>query len=303
MGEGSKKTSLELTILTTGRPPSMMAKGPKTAFLLMIHGEHLGKRFEVGEVPLTIGRSAACTIQLSEYSVSRQHCKILRESGSVFLFDENSTNGTYVNTSVVNKQELVDGDRIFVGRNVFKFYSGDQIEQAYHEATYRMMTTDGLTGAHNRDFFEEELLREFKRFRRYHRSLSLMMLDVDKFKLVNDTAGHVAGDRLLASVASCIASVLRSNDLFCRVGGDEFAVLMPEVELCAALDLADRLQTTIQEENPGADDLDFPITLSIGVAEATLDTHSAEDLKKAADDQMYEAKNAGRDCVRPSPSR
>jgi diguanylate cyclase (GGDEF)-like protein len=299
MNKKNQTTIGDETILDTNRPSRFLADGIGSACLIAIHGEVLGKRFEIDCETLSIGRSMQGTITLSERSVSRNHCELKRDQDLFTMEDRNSTNGTFVNGEPIEKIELHDGDRIAVGRNVFKFLAGDKIEQAYHEEMYRLTTTDGLTGALNKAAFEIELDRECKRYTRYERGLSLVLIDVDRFKQINDSAGHMTGDRVLSKLARQIASTVRSNDVFGRIGGDEFAVLLPEMGLSAALEFAHRLCTMVRGSAIESTRLDFPVTLSIGVVQAAPETAGAKELFEAADRRLYDAKGAGRDCVRP----
>src|SRR5207253_1415781 len=140
-------------------------------------------------------------------------------------------NGTFVNDVAIREQQLGDGDQIRVGRSILKFMTGENVETQYHEEIYRLMTVDGLTQVYNRRFFNEAIEREFNRSKRYQRALSLVVFDIDFFKRVNDTHGHLAGDSLLRQIATAVKARLRREDLFARIGGEEFAVLLPEIPL------------------------------------------------------------------------
>ena len=159
----------------------------KEACLVVIYGLELGKKFNLNRPQIIIGRSSKADIQIDQEAVSRNHCKIINTGNAIMLRDMGSTNGTYVNDEMIDEYVLRDGDFIKVGRCIFKFLSGNNIENAYHEEIYRLTTVDGLTQVFNRRYFVETLEREIGRALRYRRDLSLIMFDIDQFKNVNDT--------------------------------------------------------------------------------------------------------------------
>jgi diguanylate cyclase (GGDEF)-like protein len=273
----------------------------EVAFFVMIYGELLGRRFEIGREPMIIGRSVECHIRLVDDSVSRMHCQVAPGKDGVVLIDQDSTNGTYVNGSIVSARHLKDGDRVQIGRSIFKFITGDNIEQHYHEEIYRLKTTDGLTGAFNKRHFDDELKREVFRFLRYRRPLSLIMIDIDHFKNVNDEYGHLAGDRVLADLAKQLTSVARAEDTFCRYGGEEFTVLMPETELSEAVERAEMMRALIERARFEFDNVPIPVTISAGVAEAKPSHEDPDEFVAAADRRLYDAKRGGRNRVEPPP--
>ena len=173
----------------------------KEACLVVIYGLELGKKFNLNRPQIIIGRSSKADIQIDQEAVSRNHCKIINTGNAIMLRDMGSTNGTYVNDEMIDEYVLRDGDFIKVGRCIFKFLSGNNIENAYHEEIYRLTTVDGLTQMFNRRYFVETLEREIGRALRYRRDLSLIMFDIDRFKGVNDSFGHLAGDHVLKHLA------------------------------------------------------------------------------------------------------
>lgn len=269
------------------------------SFIVMIHGEFLGRRFEIEHQPVLIGRGQDCAIQLQDDSVSRQHCRIVPEPSGILLEDLDSTNGTYVNSQAISTRLLKENDRFQVGRSIFKFLTGANLEHAYHEEIYRLKTTDALTGANNRRAFDEELQREVFRFLRYHRPMSLIMLDIDHFKQVNDTHGHLTGDHVLSRLGELIAARTRPEDVFCRYGGEEFALLLPETDLAAALARAEEIRGAVDRERFVFDDVAIPITISAGVAEAWAGMREPDEFVAAADHCLYRAKESGRNRVEP----
>ncbi len=166
------------------------------------------------------------------------------------------------------------------------------------EERYRLLSvTDGLTGLFNSRHFYEQLQSEVERAGRYRRPLSLMVIDADNFKRVNDTYGHLQGDRVLQSLAQVIGQTLRRTDSAYRYGGEEFAILMPEAALEAASIVAERLRKTfVETPHHPAEQVVMHCSVSIGVAEYQAG-ESVQTLVKRADDAAYQAKRQGKNCV------
>lgn len=160
-----------------------------------------------------------------------------------------------------------------------------------------MATLDGLTGICNRRYFLELSEQELKRCRRYHRPLSMIMLDIDHFKDVNDTYGHAIGDNVLQALTQTARIILRDADIFGRLGGEEFAIILPETNLVSASHVAERLRCAISKIKINAHHNEISITSSLGVAAINHEIHTIEMLLKYADQALYRAKNAGRNRV------
>jgi diguanylate cyclase (GGDEF)-like protein len=154
--------------------------------------------------------------------------------------------------------------------------------------------TDQVTGAPNRHLFVEAAKAEMERARRYGRHFSVAYLDVDDFKLLNDRQGHDAGDAALRRTAEVIAANLRGLDRFARIGGDEFAILLPETAAEAAREVADRIRQKLLD---AAGQAGWPVTFSIGVAGFRSPPNSVEELLRVADELMYTAKQAGKNRI------
>ncbi|MDD3517521.1 MAG: GGDEF domain-containing protein [Chromatiales bacterium] len=160
-----------------------------------------------------------------------------------------------------------------------------------------LATTDPLTGVLNRRRFWELAQEEFSRARRYQRALSLLVLDIDHFKNINDTHGHPVGDQVIRTVAEFCIDTARSTDVVARLGGEEFAILLPETPLANAETVAERLRQMIGSSPIGVGDLLIPLTASIGVAELDAEDADFDALVLRTDRALYEAKGAGRDRV------
>jgi len=187
--------------------------------LVVFYGHDIGKRFTLDKSESIIGRSASAHVQVDQDSVSRNHARIETEGGRSTISDLGSTNGSFVNDDRIDTTDLRDGDMIRIGQTIFKYLSGGNLESKYHEEIYRLTTIDGLTRAFNKRYFLETLGSEVKRSLRYGRVLSLVLFDIDHFKIINDTHGHLAGDHILRELSTLIANNLRGEDVFARYGG------------------------------------------------------------------------------------
>ena len=185
-----------------------------------------------GQQQYIVGRDNDTGLVVSRSSVSRQHARLfVDDDGNWWVEDLNSTNGTFVNESRIRAQVLADSDQVRFGDAIYKFLSGSNIESAYHEAIHNMAIQDGMTGIHNKRYFSEFLEREIAVCSRHGHPLTLVMFDVDHFKKVNDTHGHLAGDAVLKDLAARIRPRIRREDLFARYGGEEFACVLPSTAL------------------------------------------------------------------------
>jgi two-component system, cell cycle response regulator len=289
--DGKNKTVITVVSRISDKPVA------KEACLVVIYGQDLGKKYNLDQPAVLAGRSSKCDIQIDQESVSRNHAKIINTGKSIILRDLGSTNGTYVNDELIDEYVLQDGDLIKIGRTIFKFLAGSNIENAYHEEIYRLTTVDGLTQIFNKRYFLETLEREISRAHRYHRELSLILFDIDLFKSVNDSHGHLAGDSVLRQLAAVLKQKIRREDIIARYGGEEFAIILPEISGANALLFAEKIRKLIEKTGFRFEDIRIPITVSVGVAtmdETVLDTTAFVHL---ADRQLYQAKSEGRNRV------
>jgi len=264
-----------------------------------VNSRELGKRFSLASGSVKLGRGPENTIILDNDAVSRRHALVEARKGKYFLVDMDSTNGTYVNDEIVHDHALRRGDQIKIGDTILKFLSGSDLESQYHETIYRMTITDGLTSIHNKRYLIEQLEREISRATRHRRPLTMVMLDIDHFKEVNDIFGHLAGDQVLKEVAQLAKSRLRPDDVIARYGGEEFAIILPETKLDGGILIADQLRHMVADEVFAFEDEEIQVTVSCGVSELAADWR-CHDFVKDADRNLYEAKRSGRNRVYPT---
>jgi diguanylate cyclase (GGDEF)-like protein len=268
--------------------------------LVMLAGPELGRRVDLAEGELTIGREARCHLVLPLGGVSRMHCTIRRDASGIWLRDLGSTNGTRRNGEPLaahHDVRLEIGDLVAIGGAIFKLLDGDSPESAYHDRVFRTMALDELTQLRNRRSLEDALESEIARSRRHQHALSLLLLDVDRFKEVNDRYGHLVGDQVLQRVAALVGRHGRRENTAARYGGDEFAVLLAETALAGAMIFAERVRGAVEHEEIRVGNERVRVTISVGVAEWAPQITSVENLIALADTALYRAKNGGRNRV------
>jgi diguanylate cyclase (GGDEF)-like protein len=161
-----------------------------------------------------------------------------------------------------------------------------------------MTIVDALTGTHNKRYFIEFLDREMARCARYGRPLSLVMFDIDHFKKINDTHGHLAGDYALSTLAKVVSDTIRQEDVFARYGGEEFAVICRGIDLTGAVAFGERIRRCVDGQAFIYNGVDIKVTVSVGVAAvADVGMKEPSELIGAADDALYQAKRQGRNRV------
>ncbi|MFO0680772.1 MAG: GGDEF domain-containing protein [Sandaracinus sp.] len=273
-------------------------KEQREACLVIIYGDDLGRRIPLGGEPCVIGRSSKCDVQVDQESVSRNHARITKGSSGYSIADLGSTNGTYVNDELVEQAMLRDGDQLKIGRTIFKFIVGGNVESVYYEEIYRLMTIDGLTDLHNKRYFTEAMEKELSRAKRYERTFSLVLFDIDHFKKINDTYGHLAGDSVLRQLGALVKGRVRHTDIPARTGGEEFAIILPEVSREGAMQMAEKVRRAVEETHFRFEGTVIPVTVSLGVTEWVPEAKEVDDLVRLADERLYDAKRGGRNQVR-----
>jgi diguanylate cyclase (GGDEF)-like protein len=291
------ESTLEVTISRDMR--SVLSNAPQEqALLIVLSGPRLGTRSVLGQNAVEIGRSPACHLVLDADSVSRRHARIEWNGQEHQLVDLGSTNGTFLNGDRVKGGVLKDGDRVGIGKLQLKYVAGGNIEGAYHEEIQRLMRFDPLTGACNKRHFEESLRLAITGARTAPKPISLIVFDLDHFKRINDAHGHPAGDQVLCELAKVVRGVSEPDQVFGRVGGEEFAVLWDGKSLAEAAAHAEQMRSRVAAHSFRVDRKVLPVTISLGVAErSTGSDEAAEGLYERADARLYAAKAGGRNQV------
>jgi diguanylate cyclase (GGDEF)-like protein len=284
-------------------PPEMPSRIPEasaelTGTLTRIDGPNAGRVVALRSEQLTIGRSTRADLHLAEEGVSRKHARICWTKDAYVLEDLGSQNGTFVWGKAITAAQLRQGDLVRVGPvATLRFCWMDEHQKNLLEDLYESSVRDPLTGAFNRRHFSERLESELAYAKRHAADLSLLLVDIDYFKKINDTYGHLEGDRVLRELTRACHQGLRTEDMFARYGGEEFAVILRGVPLAGAARAAERLRVAIAEQvfvgNP-------PLSVSVSIGCASIPCipdGTSGALIHIADQRLYEAKQAGRGRV------
>jgi two-component system cell cycle response regulator len=286
------------TWVTLPERPVSMAN--RNACLVHIYptGPGMGTRYTLADLPLVVGRGGDCDIRINDHSVSRRHARIQPGADGYYAVDLQSTNGTFVNDHPASMYKLKDGDYLRVGNCIYRFLTGGNVETEYHEEIYRLTIIDALTDIHNKRYLMEFLDRELARSGRYARPLAVVMIDIDRFRDINETLGHLGGDFTLRELSARIKGNIRKEELFARYGGEEFAVVLPETARDGAVALGERLRSVIDGQSFRYEDKTYNVTISLGVALTAGDeTLTPSGLLQLADEKLYQAKKEGRNRV------
>lgn len=283
----------EQTAIVQVQVPQAPAKATSRPYFIVIAGPAVGEMHPLDDGELVIGRAAGCQIRVNDQGVSRRHARIVVDGEHVRIADLGSVNGTLVNGDVVTESILNDGDKIRIGSTtILRFAYHDAHDEAFQRNLLEGVRRDGLTKAFRKGYFFERLEREIAFARRHGTPLTVLMLDADHFKAINDDFGHPAGDAVLTELARRLMSVTRSEDIVARYGGEEFAIACRGISAEQGARLAQRLLVAVRSR-PFAG-IDRPVTISIGIAEYQ-HGQTPEELIDAADRLLYQAKRRGRD--------
>jgi diguanylate cyclase (GGDEF)-like protein len=250
-----------------------------------------------------LGRGPECDVVIMDPSISRQHIQLScrRVFGKeriqgvrVVLRDLGSTNGTLVNYRRVRRAVLKPGDKISLGRVILKYEQRDLADQNFYNEIYRLATTDALTSLLNKGAILRELADELVQRRRYRSPLSVLLIDLDDFKSLNDTYGHLTGDLALQATARILQRNLRLQDKAGRFGGEELLVILPETAIRGAVSLAERIRKDIEKTICVELKIERSVTASMGVASYPMDGLNSESLLEHADAALYRAKALGK---------
>jgi two-component system cell cycle response regulator len=275
------------------------AASPRKATLTVLTGNSAGHMFKCSH-DLMIGRAPTASVRVDDDGVSRSHVRIKFVDGAAWCEDLKSRNGTFVNGARLSGQvKLSDGDKIQVGRStVLRFAFQDALDESFHENLLSSALRDGLTKLFNKRYFMERLDSELKFAQRHETAVSLLLLDIDHFKKVNDTRGHLAGDAVLMQLATVLAKAVRNEDVVARFGGEELAIILRAIAIDGAAQMGERVRRLVEGTTTWFSGSEIKATVSIGIASyPSTPVKTTEELVEAADRALYRAKNGGRNRV------
>ncbi len=276
--------------------------------LIFLSGDLLAVPIPLEREEVLIGRALEADVRINDAKISRRHASINAmfdaetELTNYVLTDLTSRNATLLNGLPIKQEVLQPGDKITLGDYVLRFELLDEIDREYQRQIRRLLSHDDLTGLLSSRSFFSELRRESERAKQEHRLFCVMMMDIDHFKAVNDTYGHLTGSQTLEEIGLCITQNLRNGDAAARFGGEEFAAFLLDAELSQGLVAAERIRSEIENHKfsiirQGKPSESHHITISIGVASFPNDSKDPIELVEMADSALYHAKREGRNRV------
>ena len=281
----------------------------KRPYLLVLSGPQFGELFALAPGrELVLGRRADADLQLFDDGVSRRHATLTLLEAEARLIDLGSANGTFVDGRRITEAVLRDGARFQLGAHTtIKFVWSDDAEAGYQRKLAQGALHEPLTGLYNRRHFLERLTAELAAAQRHGRALSLLLIDLDHFRRVNDRYGHLAGDEALRAVAFVLQGAVRKEDVVARFGGEEFVVLARETALTGAKTLAERIRRAVERAPIRFGEELLAITVSVGVTVSVGLTRfepgrTEQQLLAAADRALLRAKQNGRNTVVAAPA-
>lgn len=290
--------------------PSLSAVAERHGFLLVLAGPQFG---DVYPLPpgreIVIGRREDTDLRVIDEAVSRRHAAVRLEGEGAVLRDLDSANGTWVDGKRVGEVRLADGARFQIGgATTLKFVWADELEARWQMKLAESALLDPLTGVYNRRHVDERLAAEIAAAQRHGRALSVLVVDVDRFREVNEAHGQAAGDEALKMLAFVLRGAIRKEDVLARHGGEEFLVVARETALPGGRALAERIRRAVQrsrcawQAQDGAPAVSIGVTVSVGVAELAPGRGGREAVE-AAEQALALAKQAGRNTVVALPMR
>ncbi|MEP6741776.1 MAG: GGDEF domain-containing protein [bacterium] len=303
---------------TKSRRQSATAKvqNERRPALVSLRGELMAVPIPLERSEVTIGRALEADVRINDLRASRLHARInsnydaQTDETLYSITDLGSTNGTLLNGELISEAQLNDGDKIVIGDHLFRFDMLDEIDREFQQQIHRLLAHDELTGLLTSKSFFSELRREAARAQSESRPFCVLMMDLDHFKEVNDTYGHLVGSKTLEETGHVIKQALRAGDVAARFGGEEFAAFLLDANYAQGLVAAERVRIAVAEYAFPATRQDSSdtaathrITISIGVSAFPDDATDPIQLVELADSALYRAKRGGRNRIcayRPS---
>lgn len=284
--------------VVAARPTHFTHLGDNRPYLSVVHPRGKASRYAITSKGLVIGRGRTVDVTLEDAQVSRRHCLIRLTDAGIVAEDLGSTNGTHVNGNAITQAVIDPSGRIKVGGFVLRVEYRARVEINAEQQLRQAAQTDELTGLNNRRWFFAQSAAVLKASKDSDQYLTMVMIDIDHFKRINDTLGHAAGDQVLKDVAAILNSHKREHDLLARFGGEEFVMLLPNTGGTDALVFCDRLCEAVSlgkiefEKNA--------ISVQVSMGTWTQSAHRIATIEQAiggADAAMYRAKRGGRNRV------
>jgi two-component system cell cycle response regulator len=293
--------------------PAQRERRPALVFL---RGELMAVPIPLERDEVVLGRAVEADVRVNDFRASRLHARISTvrdpETGLTRykIKDLDSTNGTLLNGQLISEAFLEEGDKVTIGDYLFRFEMLDEIDREFQQQIHRLLAHDELTGLLTSKSFFSELRREAAVAQEDSRPFCVLMMDLDYFKLVNDTYGHLVGSQTLEEMGGVLKGALRAGDVAARFGGEEFAAFLLEADYPQGLVAAERVRSAIEKHEFAAvrkgssgELKTHHITISIGVAAFPDDARDPIELVELADSALYRAKRGGRNRIcayRPS---
>ena len=276
--------------------------------LVFLSGELIAVPIPLEREEVLLGRALEADVRVNDPKVARRHARINTvfneesRANEYVLSDFGSRNGTFLNGQKIASETLQNGDKITIGEHILRFDLLDEIDREYQRQIHRLISHDDLTGLLSGRSFFSELRREAARAKAEKRSFCVLMMDVDHFKNVNDTYGHLTGSKTLEEIGASITGIMRSGDAASRFGGEEFAAFLLDAQVAQGLVAAERIRVAIEKRaftliRQGKPAGHHYVTISVGVATFPDDSDDPIELVEMADSALYRAKREGRNRV------
>lgn len=276
--------------------------------MVFLSGDLIAVPIPLDREEVLLGREISADVRVNDPKVSRRHAKIVssidpKTQETVYTLKDFGTRaGTFLNGERITEEVLQHGDKITIGEQLLRFDLLDEIDREYQRLIHRLISHDDLTGLLSGRSFFSELRREAERSKIVGRPFCVLMMDIDHFKNVNDTYGHLTGSKTLEEIGDSIIKCLRSGDAAARFGGEEFAAFLLDAEVGQAMVAAERIRNEIEQREfsvmrQGRPDESHRVTISVGIAAFPDDSSDPIELVEMADSALYRAKREGRNRV------
>ena len=276
--------------------------------LVFLSGDLIAVPIPLDRKEVILGREIGADVRVNDAKVARRHAMIesvvdaATGETSYMLKDFGTRSWTLLNGERITTEALQNGDKITVGDQILRFDLLDEIDREYQHLIHRLISHDDLTGLLSSRSFFSELRREAERSKLINRPFCVLMMDIDHFKNVNDTYGHLTGSKTLEEIGDSIIKCLRSGDAAARFGGEEFAAFLLDAEIGQAMVAGERIRKEIEQREfsvvrQGNPSQTHSVTISVGISAFPDDSTDPIELVEMADSALYRAKREGRNRV------